>query len=225
MPPRRPPARRLSVPQLPAAWQWDHNAFYHRWLLRQLPPAPALVLDAGCGAGALASRLAGRAGRVDAIDLSPVMIDLARARRPPAAGVRWIHGDLLDPGLPLAPGGYDAVTALSSLHHLPLIPGLTRLASLVRPGGVLAVIGLYRNVTPADYAHEAISLTANGVVGAARALGGRAGNPDTAGMPVAGARDTLADVRAAARQLVPGAVIRRRVFWRYSLLWRRPPDR
>ncbi|MGH3410133.1 MAG: class I SAM-dependent methyltransferase [Streptosporangiaceae bacterium] len=66
------------VPQLPRALAWDHNAYYHRWLLGQLPAAPERVLEAGCGAGVLAARIAEHAGRVDAVDLSPAMI--ARAR-------------------------------------------------------------------------------------------------------------------------------------------------
>lgn len=71
------------------------------------------------------------------------MIERARTSWPQAANARWLNGDLLDPDLSLAPGGYDVVTALSSLHHLPLKPGLARLASLVRPGGVLRVFWRY----------------------------------------------------------------------------------
>jgi SAM-dependent methyltransferase len=212
----------MRIPQLPAYLSWDHNAHYHRWLLRQLPNAPARALDAGCGTGALASRIAERAERVDAVDLSAAMIERARALRPHAATVRWLSGDLLDPDLPLAPEGYDAVTAMSSLHHLPLNAGLARLTSLVRPGGVLIVVGLYRIATPVDYAFEAIRQPANAVMGMVLALRGRAGKPHDTGMPVRDAQATLADIRATARELAPGARIRRRVFWRYTLVWHRP---
>ncbi|HEY1641037.1 MAG TPA: class I SAM-dependent methyltransferase [Streptosporangiaceae bacterium] len=218
----RPPELRLRIPQLPASLLWDHNAHYHRWLLRQLPAAPDQVLDAGCGAGQLTASLAQRARRVDAVDAAPAMIERARTLWPGAAAVRWIGGDLLDPDLPLAAGGYDAVTAVSSLHHLPLRPGLRRLASLVRPGGVLAVVGLYRLATPADFAFEAVRPPANAVAGAVLALRGRAGKPHETGMPVRDAADSLPDIRAAARDLTPGAQVRARLFWRYTLLWRRP---
>jgi len=218
----RAPEFRLRVPQLPAALVWDHNAHYHPWLLRQLPAAPGRVLDAGCGAGELAARLAGRAARVDAVDASPAMIERARALWPGAVTVRWIAGDLLDPVLPLAADGYDAVVAVSSLHHLPLRPGLRRLAGLVRPGGTLAIVGLYRSATPADFALEALRLPANGAAGVVMAARGRAGKPHEAGMPVRDPQDTLADLRAAAAVLAPGSQLRTRLFWRYTLLWRRP---
>lgn len=210
------------VPQLPRALRWDHNAHYHRWLLRQLPADPERVLDAGCGAGVLATRIAERAGRVDAVDLSPAMIARARDLHPQAPRVRWLSGDLLDPGLPLDPDGYDAVTALSSLHHLPLRPGLARLAGLLRPGGVLVVVGLYRNASPAEYAFEAVRLPANAVVGAVLAARGRACEPHDAGMPARPAETSWTEITAAARELVPGARLRRHFFWRYSLLWHRP---
>jgi SAM-dependent methyltransferase len=210
------------VPQLPRALRWDHNAHYHRWLLRQLPADPERVLDAGCGAGVLATRIAERAGRVDAVDLSPAMIARARDLHPQAPRVRWLSGDLLDPGLPLDPDGYDAVTALSSLHHLPLRPGLARLAGLLRPGGVLVVVGLYRNASPAEYAFEGVRQPANAVAGAVLAARGRAGKPYDAGMPVWPAEASWREITAAAREVVPGARLRRRFFWRYSLLWHRP---
>jgi SAM-dependent methyltransferase len=233
------------VPQLPRALRWDHNAHYHRWLLRQLPAGPGRVLDAGCGTGVLAARLAERAGRVDAVDLSPAMIARARALHPPrsqaphsqaphsqaphlqapqpqASGVRWLTGDLLDPGLPLDPDGYDVVTALSSLHHLPLRPGLARLAGLLRPGGLLLVVGLYRIETPADYAFEAVRQPVNAMVGVIKAVRGRAGKPHDTGMPVRRAEASWREITAAARELLPGARLHRRFFWRYSLLWRRP---
>ena len=56
---------------------WDHNGWYHRLLLAQVPPDAARVLDVGCGAGTLARRLASRTRSVDAVDCSPVMIAAA----------------------------------------------------------------------------------------------------------------------------------------------------
>jgi hypothetical protein len=40
-------------------------------------------------------------------------------------------------------------------------------------------------------------------------------------MPVRDPSGTLGQIRAAAAGCVPGAVLRRRLFWRYTLLWRR----
>jgi SAM-dependent methyltransferase len=195
---------------------WDHNAYYGRWLLRHLPARMSSALEVGCGAGWLATALAERAGRVDAVDRSPEMIRLATAR---PADVHWVLGDLFD--VPLA-GGYDLVTAVTCLHHMPLEPALRRLAALVRPGGLLAVVGMYVPATVADRALDVLALPANGAMGLALAVRGRAGTPGAPGMPMREATDTLATIRRAAAGIMPGALVRRRLFWRYTLLWRRP---
>jgi SAM-dependent methyltransferase len=210
--------------QLPEWLWWDHNAHYHRWLLRQVPARGGRVLDVGCGSGRLACLIASSTGaHVDAIDRSSVMIKQAQARCADVANVRWLEGDVLDPGLPLAADGYDAVTALSSLHHMPLDTALDRLATLVRPGGALAVVGLYRPATVTDYALVLVALPANALVGTALAARGRAGKPDDHGMPVLAPSTTLAELRTAVGVRLPGARIRRGLYWRYLLTWRRRP--
>src|SRR5690349_4675359 len=122
------------------AWDWDHNAFYHRTLLRQLPQHCDRILEVGCGAGALAAELARRADRVDAVDRSAEMIEAARRVVP--GNVDCVQADILEHPLPEA--AYDAVVSLTTLHHMRLDQVLPRLAHTLRPGGVLAVIALPR---------------------------------------------------------------------------------
>lgn len=92
------------------------------------------MLDVGCGSGRLACILTTRAERVDALDRSSMMIERARRRCSEAPNLRVLEGDLLDLAVPLSTSGYDAITALASLHHMPLQSALERLAGLLRPG-------------------------------------------------------------------------------------------
>ncbi|WP_086665243.1 class I SAM-dependent methyltransferase [Lentzea kentuckyensis] len=199
--------------QLPEKLRWNHNEWYRRWLLRQLPSRAGSALDVGCGLGDLARSL--KADEVTAIDASARMIERASAT---SDRIRWINGDVLTHDL----GRYDVVTAEASLHHLPLREGLTRLAELTRPGGLLIVIGLYMTATPADRAMEFVTLPANAVVGLAKAFNGTGGKPHDTEMPMVMTAPTLPEIRAVAAEVVPGARIRRHVFWRYSLVWRAP---
>ncbi len=89
-------------------------------------------------------------------------------------------------------------------------------------GGVLVIAGLYRPATAADWVTEMLTPPANGFVGAWLVLRGRAGKPDE-DMPVRPAGTTLSDIRAVTAEVLPGFKLRRRLFWRYSLVWRRPP--
>jgi 2-polyprenyl-3-methyl-5-hydroxy-6-metoxy-1,4-benzoquinol methylase len=199
--------------QLPEKLRWNHNEWYRRWLLRQLPSRVGSALDVGCGLGDLARSI--NADQVTAIDASARMIERASATD---TRIRWIHGDVLTHDL----GRYDVVTAEASLHHLPLREGLTRLAELTGPGGTLIVIGLYLTATRTDRAMELVTLPANAVVGLAKAINGTGGKPHDTEMPMVMTAPTLPEIRAAAAEILPGAHIRRHLFWRYSLVWHAP---
>ncbi|WP_051452126.1 class I SAM-dependent methyltransferase [Actinospica robiniae] len=108
-----------------------------RWLAARLEPG-AGVLDAGCGTGEPTARQLAEAGtRVLGIDISPVMLALAR-ENVPEAEFREMDITDLGPGL----GEFDAVVAFFSLLMLPRaqIPGaLAGLHRVLRNGGLLAL--------------------------------------------------------------------------------------
>lgn len=223
------------------ALDWDHNAYYHRLLLRQLPSHCERVLEVGCGAGALATELAVRADRVDAFDRAPEMI--AAARQVVPANVTCTDADILEYELPAA--AYDAVVSLTVLHHMSLDEVLPRLERALRPGGVLAVIALPRADPAREWPAEIAAALGHRVFGAAFAAlratntaALRATNTAAAGptawfghepthtdMPmVLDPPLTTRDVARCAAAVLPGARVRRLVFWRYLLLWRKPPQ-
>jgi magnesium-protoporphyrin O-methyltransferase len=74
-----------------------------------------LILDAGCGTGALAVEAAKRGAHVTAIDLSPQLVAVARERLPTGLDVTFLSGDMLDPNL----GKFDYVVGMDSIIHYP----------------------------------------------------------------------------------------------------------
>jgi len=96
---------------------------------------PARVLEVGCGWGELAEWLArDTAAQVVAVDLSERMVELARAR-----GVDAKVGDVQE--LPFADGSFDVAVAAWMLYHVPdLDRGLSELARVLRPGGILVAV-------------------------------------------------------------------------------------
>jgi SAM-dependent methyltransferase len=186
---------------------WNHNIHYHDLVLRSVPADCRRALDVGCGEGLLASRLAVRCAEVVAID--PYFPGLPGL--PP--NVRYLRGDVMTHAFPSA--SFDFIAAIATLHHLPLRPALELFRDLLRPGGVLAVIGLYRSHTLSDYAAAAVAFPSSFALRRIRGFAEVAA-------PIQDPRETLAEVRSAARDILPGATFQRRLLFRYSLLWRKP---
>ena len=82
---------------------WDHNAHYHRFLLRHVPARCRAALDVGCGTGAFSRLLAERSDQVIALDLSPRMIEIARARAEHLPNITFQVADATNWAFPARP--------------------------------------------------------------------------------------------------------------------------
>ncbi|MEV0222534.1 class I SAM-dependent methyltransferase [Streptomyces sp. NPDC050704] len=112
-----------------------------------LPPRPCDVLDLGCGTGSLSLLASEARHRVTGVDLSPRMVDLARAK---LAGrdAAFLVGDAAAP--PVGEQRFDVVLVRHVLWTLP-DPGrvLAHWRGLLRPGGRLVLIeGVWGTVSP-----------------------------------------------------------------------------
>lgn len=101
------------------------------------------LLDVGTGTGRMAELLAARAGHVTALDKSPDMLRIARARLQslPADKVSLVQGDFT--GLPFSKAEFDTVLFHQVLHYAQ-DPGivLAEAARVTREGGRIAVVDL-----------------------------------------------------------------------------------
>jgi ubiquinone/menaquinone biosynthesis C-methylase UbiE len=126
------PDHGLRAPAVRAAWSA---------LLRSaLPPAPAAVVDLGCGTGSLAVLLAENGFQVDGLDSSPRMLELARRKAAHhGVAVPLVRGDAARP--PFGPRSFDVVLVRHVLWALDR-PGraLARWIELLRDGGRLVLI-------------------------------------------------------------------------------------
>jgi SAM-dependent methyltransferase len=96
-------------------------------------PAPARILDAGCGSGRNTVEIA-RRGTVTGVELSPTSVALARERNVGEV----IEGSVLH--MPFPPGGFDLAVCLDVVEHLEDDrAALTELRRVVAPGGALLV--------------------------------------------------------------------------------------
>ena len=202
---------------------WNHNVHYHPLILAAVPPGCERALDVGCGAGLLARELRWRVPHVSAIDRDAPVLERAR-REDAGAGVEYLHGDFLRCGFP--PESFGLIVSVAALHHMDPAAALTRMRDLLRPGGVLAVVGLARSSLPADLPRELVAVPVNLLLRlrhrdwrqarAARARG------EVMAPVIWPPAHTYREIRQLAEQVLPGVRYRRHLLWRYSLSWQKP---
>ena len=112
------------------------------------PLASLRLLDAGCGTGSYCAVLRRHVGAIDAVDLNPSMLGVARTKleRTPGCPVT-LHEAGID-ALPFEDACFDAVMVNQVLHHLPDSPQdgwpmlrrvLGEFARVLRPGGAAII--------------------------------------------------------------------------------------
>ncbi|WP_129308398.1 class I SAM-dependent methyltransferase [Streptomyces sp. L2] len=198
---------------------WDHNAHYHPWLLRQLPRRFGPALDVGCGGGDLVRALAGRAEEVHGIDADAEILGRARELTSDSAPVTYTPADA-GRGLPVGP--YDVITCVAVLHHLPFAGTLARFREELAPGGTVVVVGCARAESPLDHVLGLVAIPLNAATGWLKNRGRAGARPVSMTARVREPGMGFAEIAAEARRVLPGVRLRRRLFWRYTLVWRAP---
>jgi 2-polyprenyl-3-methyl-5-hydroxy-6-metoxy-1,4-benzoquinol methylase len=192
---------------------WNCNAAYHRWVLRTVALREK-VLDVGCGEGLLVERLARRCGCVVGIDPDLVAAERASQR---AAGVR--NASVAVTGFEEfdgKPGSFDAVVFVATLHHLDMAEALGKAVRLLCPGGVIAVVGCHARKTMIDWLVDAARVIP------AKLLATIHREVGDVGVCVKDPSLSLQEIRRIAAPILPGASIRRALFYRYLMAWTKP---
>ncbi|WP_086723680.1 bifunctional 2-polyprenyl-6-hydroxyphenol methylase/3-demethylubiquinol 3-O-methyltransferase UbiG [Streptomyces sp. NRRL B-24085] len=147
------PDHGLRDPEVRAAWAERLRGW--------LPARASDVLDLGCGTGSLSLLAAEQGHRVTGVDLSPAMVERARAKLAGRDAV-FLVGDAAHP--PVGEQRFDVVLVRHVLWALP-DPGrvLRRWWGLLRPGGRLVLV---------EGVWAAAGISAEVVSGLVRPLGG-----------------------------------------------------
>ncbi len=190
---------------------WNHNTAYHPWLIGIARQHNGDVLDVGGGDGLLAQRLSGVSGSVTAIEPDSAVAQRAMNRLASRANVAVVQTDFQR----YARDGrrFDLITFVASLHHMDLRTSLLRAREMLTPTGELAVVGLSANKSPIDW------LWALACLPAVR-IGSRLHRetPDI-GVVMTDPLESLREIRRTADEVIPGASVRRTLYYRYLLRW------
>lgn len=122
------------------------NPLRLEWINALAPIAGKTIVDIGCGGGILAESMAKKGGRVTGIDLSEKALkvaDLHSLETDVQVRYEMISAEEL---AAREPAGYDIVTCMEMLEHVPDPAAIVRAcADLVKPGGKVFFSTLNRN--------------------------------------------------------------------------------
>lgn len=191
---------------------WNHNTAYHPWIIRHVEQIhDPVALDVGAGEGLLAEKLASICDQVIGVEPDPAAASKARERLKTVPNAHIVEAKF--DGLDLEPESVDVITFVASLHHMDPEVAFAKAVGLLRSGGKLLVVGLTANRTLADWCYSAT------VLPAVRARSWFHQETADIGVPTQPSAESLNDIRAIASQVLPGARIRRGLYYRYLLSW------
>lgn len=199
---------------------WNHNNHYHRFLLRNIPRPCEEALEIGCGTGEFARLLSTRAEHLLALDLSPEMIRIARERSARYANISFQVADVLESEFPAE--RFDCVVSIATLHHLPMETMLTKMRTALRPGGTLIILDIWRSERISNALTSLLAVPTNVAIKLARNGRLRESHEFREAWAEHCRHDsylTLSEVRRACTDILPGAHVRKHLFWRYSITW------
>ncbi len=201
---------------------WNHNAHYHSFLINQIPVRCRQILEIGCGTGEFSRLLAERAEKVLAIDLSPQMIRFAKERSKLCPNIDFIEGDVMTYELP--DNQFHCIATLTTLHHLPMTDILKKIKKALKPGGTFVCLDLYQRSNLADLFFDTVAYPANKFLTLKKTGKFRPAKEIREAYAEHGKTDkylNLPQIEQICAEILPNALVRRHLFWRYSIIWKK----
>lgn len=202
--------------------KWDHNSYYHKFLLKHLPKQCERVLDIGCGIGEFSRLLSEKSKQVEGIDLTPEMISRAKELSTDFRNIDFKVEDVMEQDFD--EDKYDCIASIATMHHLPFEEILNKVKISLKPGGVFMILDLYEQKTLGEKLSNLIAVPTNIICMLIKAGRLKASEEERRVWEEHGKNDrymTISDIEKIANKVLPGVKVKRHFFWRYSLIWKK----
>ena len=202
---------------------WNHNNHYHNFLLRQISFPCNNILDIGCGTGEFTRLLAKQAENVVAIDLSPNTIKIARQRSREYTNINFQVADIMQWEFPKE--HFDAIVSIATLHHLPVEQLLPKLQAALVPGGKLVILDLLKYESIQDSLSDVVAVPLNWALEILRNSQIKRSPEAVKAMREHLRTDeylTLSQVKKIYPNYLGEVIIKKHLFWRYSIVGEKP---
>jgi len=202
--------------------KWNHNNCYFKHLMKFLPNRVETCLDIGCGKGELSFMLSEKCEKVIAVDLADKMIEKAKVLHP-KKNIEYICGNILE--MRFENNSLDVIITTATAHHLPYEWLLNFAKDKLKKGGKLIILDLVKAKNIFDYIIWGSAFIPNIIMNIVK--NGQLQKDDVHSKEVwerHGKNDTymtIDEIKSLAKKHIPTARIKRKLFWRYSLVWQK----
>lgn len=201
---------------------WNHNIHYHKFLLKHIPDNCESVLEIGCGNGEFTRLISNKCVKITGIDISPVMISVAKSRSEKYSNIEYETGDAFLKSIPKE--SFDVVVSIGVFHHFNLENVLLKSIDLVKKGGKLIVLDVYKPETFYDYLISGLAILPDLYHMLVKNKHFRESKEIRNAWKKHEEQDRIIsflDVCKAVFRASTTAKIKRHLYWRYSLIWKK----
>lgn len=202
--------------------RWNHNNCYFKELIRYVPENSDTCLEIGCGKGELSYMLSKKSKNVIAVDLADKMIEKAKTLFP-NDNISYICSNILD--MKFDDNSLDVIITTATAHHLPYEWLLCFSKDKLKKDGKLIILDLVKAKTISDHILWCSAILPNIIFnilknGSLRKDDSHSKEP----WEKHGQHDkymTMEEIKIMANKHIPTAEIKRKLYWRYSLVWQK----
>lgn len=195
--------------------EWNHNTYYHKLLLHmnKLPETLDSVLDIGSGRGLFSYKLSFIFKEVFSLEPDMASIEFCKIQYKSRENITFIHDSFMEHDF--GDQKFDSIYAIASIHHMDFETASLKMKALLKPGGKLILLGLYRDYSVSDYLMSMIAVFPNfimNLLSMKKAL-------DSSEMTTTPPQMTLGEIKRASHSIFIDYHFRRHLFWRYTLIF------
>jgi 2-polyprenyl-3-methyl-5-hydroxy-6-metoxy-1,4-benzoquinol methylase len=209
-----------KIAQLPD--YWDHNQQYQPYLLSQIDEPKEYGLDIGCGTGELTDKLVKYCKHVVGIDISTRMIEEAKKRHN-KDNIEFITNDI-DKYFSSTQRTFDVVISIATFHHLDMEKVLKSINSKLNKGGILLILDLYKQHSLYEQILSVVATICNPIMYLIKRRSLFNTEEERNAWEDHFKYDkytTIEEIREIAKKELGQISIKRHLFWRYSLVYRK----
>lgn len=196
--------------------EWNHNTHYHNLILSILSENCGSALDIGSGLGLFSSKLSSVFKEVYSIEPDSSSVEYSKEKYKALKNISYIT----DPFIEHHFDGqkFDFISAIASVHHMDLENTLKKMKTLIKSGGSIVILGLYRESSLIDFFISLIAILPNLFMN----LRLKKNKTDNCEMITTRPMMTIGEIKNTADKVFGEYRFKRHLFWRYSLVYEPP---